>query len=198
MTSDLIAHSVAAERQHVLTELHDVIGQELTMVVLECDRALAADRDGPSTPGLRRIRCRAAGLIESVAALALGTAPLSLRESVDRVARDLTLAGVAFRQYLGTARLEPEADALFGCAVREGVTNILRHAPAVTTCEIGLRACHGTMLTIRNDGVSQARPVRPGAGIIGLQERAARLGASVGISTRGGLFTLTVYIPAGG
>lgn len=198
MTSDLITLSVAAERQRVLTELHDVIGQELTMVVLECDRALEADRDGPGTPGLRRIRCRAAGLIESVAALALGTAPVSLRESVDRAARDLTMAGVAFRQYLGTARLAPDADALLGCVVREGVTNVLRHAPAATACEISLRADGGTVLVIRNDGVARTRPGRPGAGIGGLRERAARLGARVGTSVKGGSFVLSAYIPPGG
>lgn len=198
MNSDLIALSMAVERQRVLTELHDVIGQELTMVVLECDHALAAYGDGPGTPGLRRIRGRAAGLIESIAALALGTAPVSLRESVDRAARDLTTAGVAFRPHLRAAPLAPAADALLGCAVREGVTNILRHAPAATACEISLRACGGAALAVRNDGVTRTRPVRPGAGISGLRDRATPLGARVRTSVAGGSFVLSVYIPPAG
>ena len=196
MISDLIAHSVAVERQRTLTELHDVIGQELTMVVLECDRALADGTDGPGTAELRRIRQRAATLIESVAALALGATPISLRDAVNRAAQDLMITGVAFRQHLDldAARLEPETDALLGCAVREGVTNLLRHAPAASECVIGLSLGRRSVLTVRNDGVACAGPVRPGAGLRGLQERAAQAGGRIGIRAERGSFTLTVCV----
>jgi len=66
--------SVTAERRRIIARLHDVLGQELTLLVLECDLALAADADGPSAPRLRRIRGRADRLVRSVAALTEGRA----------------------------------------------------------------------------------------------------------------------------
>jgi DNA-binding NarL/FixJ family response regulator len=66
--------SVTAERRRIIARLHDVLGQELTLLVLECDLALAADADGPSAPRLRRIRGRADRLVRSVAALTDGRA----------------------------------------------------------------------------------------------------------------------------
>jgi two-component system sensor histidine kinase DesK len=181
----------------LLAELHDVFGQELTLLALECDLVLAADPDGPSAPGLRRIRGRADGLLRSVAALAAGARPVSLRDCLERAGRDLLLAGIELRLDLPAdlVRLPPEVDALLARVIREGVTNVVRHAPAATACDIGVRTTDGVVLVIRNDGVT-GRSL-PGAGITGLRDRAAALGAHLDVATSGDSFELRVRVPPG-
>lgn len=211
---DLAELSKAAERRRILAELHDVLGQELTLLALECDLALAAAAGSPCAPGLGRIRRRAHRLIQSAAMLAQDTRPVSLGESIERARHDLALAGVELRLDPGLpglaglrgARdgrgfqdipgLRQQADAFLACVVREGVTNVLRHAPTATKCEISTRNAGELIMVIRNDGAAGAASACPGAGIGGLRERAAALAARIEATAYGGIFALTAYVPA--
>src|SRR5262249_58599008 len=79
-------------------------------------------------------------------------------------------------------------------AVREGITNVLRHSQA-TTCSVTAARRDGIVrLEIVNDG---ARPSAGGGnGLAGLAERAWALSGSVaGERTHGGRFRLLVEIP---
>ncbi len=168
------------------------------MLALECDLALAADIDGPSAPGLRRIRRRADQLIRSVATLAEGIRPVTVTECLERAGRNLGAAGIDLRLDVAedTVGLPAEIDALLGCVIREGVTNLLRHAPAATVCEITVRAAESVTVVIRNDGDYPAGPVRPGAGIAGLRDRAVRLGGRIDITSSAGWFAVRACVPA--
>jgi two-component system sensor histidine kinase DesK len=194
---DLIARAVVAERQRILAELHDILGQELTMLALECDLALAADPDGPGGPALRRIRRRADRLVRSVGDLARSAPPVSLRDCLTRAGQHLDLAGIELRLDVPAdlGHIDAETDALLGCVVREGVTNVLRHAPAATSCQISLLADDDLVLVIRNDGPAGPVPSRLGAGIAGLRHRAAPLGARIQVTGGPNLFQVSARVP---
>jgi two-component system sensor histidine kinase DesK len=89
----------------------------------------------------------------------------------------------------------PRASAVLGFAVREGATNILRHADAR----------HCTIHALRQDGVIRLELVNDGAGTrrthgTGLQNLADRLaeldGRAAGGPLGGGRFRLRVEVPA--
>ena len=73
---------------------------------------------------------------------------------------------------------------LFAWTVREGTTNVVRHASA-RTCEITLTS---SRVRVSDDGVGPDGSVATGNGLVGLRERAAAAGARVvlGRSASGG------------
>ncbi len=96
--------------------------------------------------------------------------------------------------------LPVDVDALLGWAVREGVTNVLRHSRA-RRCEIAVRRGAETAeLEMTDDGVAFTGPVGEGAGsgLRGLAERMASSGGRLEAGPRpGGGFRLAVRLPAG-
>ena len=90
----------------------------------------------------------------------------------------------------------PAVDELFAWAVREGVTNVLRHSTA-TTCALRVRRDGGLLrLEVENDGAAPAS--RGGHGLGGLAARAAALGGTAaGRATGDGGFVLVVEVPEG-
>ena len=100
--------------------------------------------------------------------------------------RDVTLAGelAAGRELLRAAGVtadlpravdvvDPAHHELFGWVVREGLTNIVRHAHA-SSCAVRLESAS---VEIVDDGVGGA--ARPGNGLSGLRERVAAAGGVV-------------------
>jgi two-component system sensor histidine kinase DesK len=83
---------------------------------------------------------------------------------------------------------------VLGWAVREGVTNILRHSEA-ETCSITAQQQAGRIrLDIVNDGASPT--VAEGTGLAGLGERARALSGSASAQhTPDGRFRLSVEVP---
>ncbi len=102
----------------------------------------------------------------------------------------LTSAGIDCR-VIGEVSFDGESAGALGWAVREGVTNVLRHSEA-TACTITLR---GNVLTMSNDGAS-VDDFRFGSGLTGLRERISALGGSVSASSEPpNRFVLTVELP---
>ena len=74
--------------------------------------------------------------------------------------------------------VDPEHQELFGWTVREGLTNVVRHARA-RSCAVRLSR---STIEIVDDGVGGPMPgadVPPGNGLSGLLERAAAAGGCV-------------------
>ena len=80
-------------------------------------------------------------------------------------------------------------------AVREAVTNVVRHADA-RVCRIGIvTAGDDVRLTVADDGRGTGAP--DGSGLSGMRERITALGGHVDRRMDGGT-TLTVTVPAQG
>lgn len=90
-------------------------------------------------------------------------------------------------------------EAALALAVREAVTNVVRHADA-TTCAIGIVARGDDVrLTVADDGVGSPTGAHEGSGLSGMRERIGALGGRLDRNgttdgTRG--TTLTVTLPA--
>jgi two-component system sensor histidine kinase DesK len=196
----LAANAVRSERRRLSRDLHDVLGQSLTAISLKGELARRL---------LRRDRAAAAREIAELELVAS-----SLAEEIEAVARDerevafvteagaavdlLRLAGIDVAVDLRVADLEGNVSALLGWAMREGTTNILRHADA--------RSC--SIRAVREDGVAKLELVNDGAGTrstggtggTGLQNLSDRLaavdGRAAGHALAGGHFRLQVEVPA--
>jgi two-component system sensor histidine kinase DesK len=74
--------------------------------------------------------------------------------------------------------------------IREGVTNILKHASA-TCCTVQLTAGH---LLITNDGSGEAGSAPPGQGLRNLAARLEAAGGRLTATREGGTFSLSAEL----
>jgi two-component system, NarL family, sensor histidine kinase DesK len=199
--------AVADERVRFARDMHDLLGHSLSLIVLKSElagRLMDAGRVEPARAEVRDIEEVTRRSLEEVREAVSGYRQALLGEELDN-ARD-ALAGAGIRTTVPTEvpTLEPEVDRLFGWAVREGTTNVLRHSQA-RSCEIRLVDDGDTLvLEVLDDGPGERRHERlepstvdcPGNGLAGLVERAERAGGLSSAGPRlGGGFRLAVAVP---
>nr|BFE88491.1 hypothetical protein GCM10020093_110920 [Planobispora longispora] len=106
----------------------------------------------------------------------------------------LEASGVGCQTNLAGLELDRRTEEALAWAVREGVTNVIRHSRA-TTCSISTSAAGGAVrLELVNDGAPER--AADGGGLTGLRERAGGLGGSLRAERTGnGGFRLSVEVP---
>ncbi|WP_062436336.1 sensor histidine kinase [Herbidospora daliensis] len=195
---ELARVAVSEERLRFSRDLHDLLGHTLSVMVVKAEvvRRLApsdgaaaarqaADIEEIGRQALTQVRAavtgyRGRGLDAELAAA---------RDALDAAGIELTLSSPG-------APLAPETDALLGWAVREGVTNVIRHSTA-RTCAITVVVGEGAELTIADDGAG-VTGTASGYGLGGLRERVEAAGGrfTAGNAPAGG-FRLSVGVPEG-
>jgi two-component system sensor histidine kinase DesK len=195
--AELADLAMGRERLRISRDLHDLLGQSLTAVSLKGDLAigLLERNDIPRAiteiDGLTAI---ARSTLRDVLDIAHREPPIALASEIERMVDLLASIGTETRVEVMPGPLPPAIDELFAWALREGMTNVLRHSTA-TTCSISVARGRGTVrLEIINDG---AMPVASGgSGLSGLATRAAELsGTASGRPFGDGRFQLTVEVP---
>ena len=193
-----------AERRRWARELHDETLQGLASLKLALAGALKADpeqartvlesavaRLGDDISGLRAIidDLRPAALDE------LGLEP-ALRTLVTEVATRAGLeAHVAIA--LGGQRLEPDVETIAYRVAQEALTNVVKHAGALTITLDARLESGGLRLTVADDGRGLGDERGEGYGIIGMRERAALASGSLEVTPlpEGGT-CVTLVLPA--
>ncbi|HEX7743690.1 MAG TPA: histidine kinase [Micromonosporaceae bacterium] len=192
--------AVAQERERAARDLHDILGHSLTVIAVKAELAgrlleVEPSRAAGEVADLERLAREAlADVRRTVGAyreVTLATELASARSA-------LAAAGVAADLPTAIADLPPPRSELFGWAVREGVTNVVRHSGA-QRCTIRIDP---DRVEVVDDGRGPAPEVGPaggGYGLRGLRERAERMGGqlTVGRPTPDPGFLLRVSLPEG-
>ncbi|WP_127931772.1 sensor histidine kinase [Nonomuraea polychroma] len=196
--AELADAAVLKERQRISRDLHDGLGHSLTAIALKGDLASRLmDRDPPSARAevveVVRVAREAA---QDVRRVARGYRAMSLGGEVDRAIALLESSGVGCQAHLADLTLPRRSEEALAWAVREAVTNVLRHSRA-TTCTITTAVSGGTVrLEVANDG-SPPKTGPPGGGLTGLTERAVQAGGACAAAPTGaGGFLLAMEVPA--
>jgi two-component system sensor histidine kinase DesK len=194
---DVARLMVAEERLRFARDLHDLLGHSLSVIILKAE---LARKLAPASPD--RVAAEV-GDIERVARQALadvrdavsGYREASLAVEIEQARSALAAAGVAVEIDQFRDSLPAPTENVLAWALREGVTNVIRHAGA-KAARISLAHRDGKAeLELTDDGRG-ALDFRPGNGLTGLRERVAgRKGVvEFGPSVDGG-FRLHVSVP---
>ena len=193
------ALATTAERERIARDLHDLLGHTLTVVAVKaelaqrlCDRDLDAARRE-----MQELAAIARDALSEVRTAVIGMKGASLASEVLRAERALEAAGVQARVSNRLAAGDPEREAVITMALREAVTNVIRHAHA-KVCSIGVESTPdgGMRLSVDDDGRGGA--VLEGSGLSGMRTRLEAAGGGLKVeSGREGLH-LTASLPASG
>ncbi|WP_209370189.1 sensor histidine kinase [Brevibacterium renqingii] len=177
-----------AERLRVSQVVHDVLGHSLTVIALKAQ--LAAKLEAAGSPDAARhiaeIEELARSALADVRTTVQGTRMVSLAEELVEATRALRAADILVEAPTSVEVVDPRLRELFAWSLREGSTNILRHARARRVIIVLER----NRLTISNDNGRNDAPAHPaatlnlgevgaGSGLQGLRSRALALGGSL-------------------
>lgn len=199
--------AVTEERLRIARDLHDLLGHNLSLIALKSELAGRLVSTAPERAAAE------IGDIESVARKALqevreavaGYRQPTLAGELAAAREILAAAGIAYR-YQGDERasrsLPSAVDAALAWAVREGITNVIRHSHA-RVCTLSMHQRNGeAWIELVDDGTklreTPSAPFEPatGNGLRGLAERVRALSGrcEYGPRTNGG-FRLYVCVP---
>jgi signal transduction histidine kinase len=195
--------ALARERARIALELHDVLGHNVSLLVLQ----LVAAQTSLEAGDVQATAARLTGL-EEIARTTLGElrglglgAGLSPQPGVadlpDLIA-SATAAGVTVEY---SADPLPAVPAGLGLAVyrvvQEALTNVVRHAQAPCIVAVGARGAELTV-EVTDDGRG-VEASRPGRGLIGMRERVTLHGGRLDAGpVPGGGFRVHATFPLGG
>jgi two-component system, NarL family, sensor histidine kinase DesK len=179
---ELARLQVEEERLRLARDLHDLLGQTLSMITLKSElaRHLVTEEPDRCVQELAEIEHVARQTLCEVREAVAGYRQPQLSSELEGARQLLEAAGIDVRLEPLSETLPPEVSAVLAWTVREGVTNVIRHSRA-QHCLIRLTQQHGRISAeVINDGGNQERvesvPVRPGLGLAGLHERVSALG----------------------
>jgi two-component system, NarL family, sensor histidine kinase UhpB len=194
-----------AERQRIARELHDEIGQGLTVVLLGLKRVVER-APADIVEELRLVQDTARSSLDEVRKVARRLRPgeledLGLVSALASLATDFsTHTGSYVRRAFapGLPALTAEAELVIFRVAQEALTNAARHA-AADTVELSLtRAGDAVLLRVADNGRGIQDPVQD-AGIRGMRERALLVDGTFTIGTRpGGGTEVCLTVPLAG
>jgi two-component system sensor histidine kinase DesK len=166
-----------AERERIARDLHDVLGHTLSVIVLKAELAgrLLGRDDARAATEIADVERTARTALADVREAIGGYRAKGLQAEVDMARMTLEAAGVALRSNAMPTTLKAREETALSLAVREAVTNIVRHA-AATECVLrfAMAADGFTTLEVEDNGPKTAE--REGNGLRGMRARVEELG----------------------
>lgn len=195
------------ERLRMARDLHDLLGHSLSLITLKSELAgrMLPDHPGQAAAQVADIEQVSRQALTDVREAVTGYRRPTLPGELAGARTALSAAGIAADVPVDVpadfegADLDEEREAVLAWALREGITNVVRHSGA-RHCTVALGARQtldgrSLELVVRDDGRGAVAGPH-GNGLIGLAERLAKAGGTLDTQAGPG-FTLTVRVPIG-
>ena len=184
-----------AERERIGRDLHDLLGHTLSLITLKSELAARllerdvvaarremADVECVARDALAQVRRAVTGIRAAGLAAELASAKLLLESN-----------SVRLQYSMADVELPPDIETTLAMTVREAVTNIQRHARALSA-SITLQVIEEKLILCIHDN-GRGGAIAPGNGLTGMRERLASVNAELRVeSLRGRGTTLTVTL----
>ncbi|GCD36587.1 histidine kinase [Streptomyces chrestomyceticus JCM 4735] len=208
--------AVAEERLRFARDMHDVVGRNLSVIALKSELGVRLARKGrpEAADQMAEVQQLAQDSQREVRDVVRAYREADLQVELAGARAVLLAAGVeCLMDQEGSAGVPQQVQSVLAWVVREGTTNVLRHANAAS-CWLTLRVTPdgapgagrtaaaarpgpAVVFSMENDGVLEDAARRgDGSGIAGLRERLAAFGGTLTVGPRpGGRFWLRAHVP---
>lgn len=187
-----------AERERISRDLHDLLGHSLSLIALKAELAGKLVHRNPDACAreIGDIEASARQALAEVRAAVSGYRESGLAHALAGARASLAAASVELEEQVERVDMAPATEHVLALALREAVTNVVRHAGA-RRCRLSLGVEGGSVvLRVVDDGERlRGRAPRPGNGLAGMQERVAAVGGKLALRADAGL-ALELRVPA--
>jgi two-component system sensor histidine kinase DesK len=176
---ELARLAVIEERMRMARDLHDLLGHNLSLITLKSELAGRLLEAAPARAAaeIREVERVARQTLREVREAVAGYRQPALYSELDGARQLLSAAGIACTIEHTAGALPPATDAVLAWAVREAVTNVIRHSRA-RRCNIQVTGADGMVQAeVINDGYrehgqeGEGARRQTGSGLTGLAER---------------------------
>lgn len=168
-----------AERERIARDLHDLLGHTLSVITLKSElasRLVEADAER-AVREMTEVTKVSRQALKEVREAVRGYRSRGLSGELMVAKEMLAAADVKFVYRMGDLALSPTEEGTLALALREAITNVVRHASAsICTVRLG-EVAQDVVLTVEDDGSGKGQ--QDGAGLTGMRERAETLGGSL-------------------
>jgi two-component system sensor histidine kinase DesK len=190
------ALAASAERERIARDLHDLLGHTLTLVAVKAELAQKlATRDADAARReMQEVAAAAREALAEVRTAVAGIRGATLAAEIERARRMLAAANVTSEVSAEVTPEDPEREAVLAMALREAVTNVIRHAEA-RSCTIRLDGGPDGMLrlVVADDG--RGGDIREGAGLAGMRARLSAAGGALDVQSGGRGARVVAWLP---
>ncbi len=190
------ALSAIAERERIARDLHDLLGHTLTLVAVKAELATRlAERDPEAArremEAVAEVARDALGQVRDAVS---GMAYLSFAGEIERARAMLGAASVEARINTPAGLADPKREAVLAMALREAVTNVIRHAHA-GMCSIDLESRPNGDLRLRVADDGRGGEFEEGSGLRGMRARLFAAGGALEVTASPTGACLTATLP---
>ncbi|MBG9443740.1 MULTISPECIES: sensor histidine kinase [Bacillaceae] len=188
------------ERQRIARDLHDTLGQKLSLIGLKSDlaRKLISKDPDQAKEELIDVQQTARTALNEVRKMVSQMRGIRLKEEIILVKQILKAASIEF---IGDEDIKLKNVSLFlenilSMCMKEAVTNVVKHSKA-TECRIRIeQTWNEVSITVRDNGVGMnpSTDVGKGSGLLGLGERLDFVNGSLEIVSENGT-TIIMKVP---
>jgi len=185
------------ERERIARDLHDVLGQTLTMVSLKSEIAEKLIHKDPARAEqeIKEIRNASREALKNIRTSIAGMITTDLKTEINHGKKALKAANINYEVTGTHPAFTTQADMAIGLVLRETITNIIRHSEA-TMVKLDFED-HESSIKIAIQDNGQGIPnlnFQAGAGLTGVRHRIESIEGQMEINNHNGT-RLTIIIP---
>ncbi|WP_173108123.1 sensor histidine kinase [Bacillus sp. KH172YL63] len=195
--SDLVKQE---ERHRIARDLHDTLGQKLSLIGLKSDlaRKLVYKDPEQARSELRDVQQTARTALSEVRTMVSQMRGVRLKDEIVRIKQLLKAADIQFKMAEPAALPQTSLfmENILSMCLKEAVTNVVKHSSA-SVCRLDIKDSDKEMIiTVEDDGrgISGDYTESKGSGLIGMRERLEFVNGSLEILSEHGT-TLIMKVP---
>ncbi|MFC0271467.1 sensor histidine kinase [Metabacillus herbersteinensis] len=188
------------ERQRIARDLHDTLGQKLSLIGLKSDLARKLIYKDPeqAKDELKDVQATARTALNEVRKMVSEMRGIRLKDELIAVKQILKAAEINFvsEQEINLTNVPLLTENILSMCLKEAVNNIIKHSQA-STCYFSVeQARTGLVMVVRDDGIGNVSEddLTKGNGLIGMKERLEFVNGNLEISGDNGT-SLIIKVP---
>ncbi|AIE60011.1 sensor histidine kinase [Bacillus methanolicus] len=189
------------ERQRIARDLHDTLGQKLSLIGLKSDlaRKLVYKDPEQARNELKDVQQTARTALNEVRKMVSQMRGVRLKEEIIRVKQILKAAQINLvcdKEEFTLTNVSPFLENILSMCLKEAVTNVVKHSNA-STCQITIeQSWNEICVTVQDDGIGivEDQDLTKGNGLQGMKERLDFVNGSMEIISNEGT-TLVMKVP---